>query len=380
MAKILTTNNALLFRQLGSKQFRQLPPGSIEHEVVASAAALRLSARRSRPAIVIIDGLLPDANGYEVCRELKADPSLAGTRVMIILDNPATKEQLHEAEGSRCDDIICLPAPGEELYAHMAPFLGFPESDTRRGQEKLIAELDLGKTRVRGEVLDLLDTGARLRLGERVAAPPKVAVKLARAATGASHTLVASLSWQRPSATGSDWEAGLKFAALPSEVLARLRSSCLWEITPADEGVLVAFRGDFVESVDFAPLLERLQVERRMELDMSRVRRLNSVGACRWAETMQLLRGRRIAFLRCSLEFTSHAAMTTGMIGDGRVESAFAPYACGGCGHTELRLLQVAALLDEHALHPPVLRCGKCAGELEFDDIPERYFSFLLPS
>jgi CheY-like chemotaxis protein len=379
VARILTTNNAQLFRQLGSKQFRALPPGTIEHEVVTSGAALLHAARRSPPNLVITEGLLPDGSGYDVCRAIKAEPALAATRVMLILDNPTTQEQLRRAEASRCDDIICLPAAGDELYGHLAPLLGLAETDGRRLQEKLIAELSraAGKAITRGEVVDLAESGARLRLPERVAATGRVDVHLSRAVTGATHDLIAALSWQRQGPRG--WEAGLSYAPLPSEVLARLRASCLWDVVPEGGGVLAVLRGDFVESVDFTPLVERLQLERRIQLDMAGVRRLNSVGACRWAETVQLLRGREISFLRCSLEFTSHAAMTTGMLGSGKVESTFAPYACAACGQGELRLLQMAAVLDDRGLRPPVLRCPRCGGDLEFDDIPERYFSFLTP-
>jgi len=370
VAKILTSNNAQIFRQLGSKRFRGAP---VEHEVAGSAAALLERARRGKPALVILDSLLPDGTGFDVCRAIKDDPELSGTRVMLLLDNPATHEQLRAAEASRCDDIFCLPAPADELYGHIAPLFGFPEADSRRVQERLIAELDLGKAgKVRGEVLDLAETGGRLRLAERIQPPEPVAVRLSRAITGATHELEASVIWQRRGAT--DWEAGIKFAPLDAGVLRRLRASCLWD----REGGSVAFRGDFVESVDFAPLVGELGGEKHIEFDLSQVRRLNSVGACRWAELIAELRGRELAFLRCSLEFTSHAAMTTGLLGDGHVDSLFAPYACERCGHSELRLLQVAALRDAGELRPPVLRCSACSGELLFDDIPERYFSFLV--
>jgi CheY-like chemotaxis protein len=366
VARILTSNNAEIFRQLGSRRFRG---AALEHEVAASAAALLEATRARRPALVILDRLLPDGTGYDVCRAIKDDPALAGIRVMLLLDNPATSEQLRAAEGSRCDDILCLPAPADELFGHIAPLLGFPEGDSRRMQEKLLAELGLGKAgKARGEVLDLAEGSARLRIAERLPAPDPVPVRLSRAITGAAHALDASVIWQRPA--GAAWEAGLRFAPLAPGILARLRASCLWD----RDGETVALRGDFGESVDFGPLARELAGEARVAFDLSEVRRLNSVGACRWAELVQELRGRELVFLRCSLEFASHAAMTVGLVGEGRVESVHAPYACERCGHAELRLLQVAALRDRR---PPVLRCAACGGELEFDDIPERYFSFL---
>jgi CheY-like chemotaxis protein len=378
LATVLTSNNAQIFRQLGSRQFRAAP---LVHEVATSAEALLDRARRSRPELVILDDPLPGGSGFDVCRRIKEDPDLAGTRVMLILDNPATQEQLRRAEASRCDDILCLPAPSDELFGHIATVLGFAAGESRREKERLMAELTLaGSTStLRGEVLDLAETAARVRIPGRIAPPGRIAVRLARGMTGAAHEVDATVSWQRQSAAG-DWELGLKLAPIDPPVLARLRSSCLWDLTATDVGVQVALRGDLVESVDFDALRAALEARPGgdlIELDLSRISRVNSVGACRWAELVHALRGRRLSFLRCSLDFTSHAAMTVGMIGSGRVESVFAPYACERCGASELRLLQVAALLDGDRVRPPVLRCGACGGELLFDDLPERYFSFL---
>ena len=44
--------------------------------------ALRLA--RDRPDLVVLDVILPDLDGYEVCRRLKADPATAHTPVVMI--------------------------------------------------------------------------------------------------------------------------------------------------------------------------------------------------------------------------------------------------------------------------------------------------------
>ena len=68
--------------------------------------------------------------------------------------------------------------------------------------------------------------------------------------------------------------------------------------------------------------------------------------------------------------------MVQDVIGRGTVTSFFAPYHCQGCDHQEERLLQSAAILAA-GLTAPVFTCPKCAGQLGFDDLPERYFAFL---
>ncbi len=45
--------------------------------------ALRL-AREAHPDVVLLDILVPQLNGWEVCRRLKEDPDLAGIPVMMV--------------------------------------------------------------------------------------------------------------------------------------------------------------------------------------------------------------------------------------------------------------------------------------------------------
>ena len=68
--------------------------------------------------------------------------------------------------------------------------------------------------------------------------------------------------------------------------------------------------------------------------------------------------------------------MVRDVIGRGTVTSFFAPFHCIACDHQEERLLQTAALLAA-SLEPPIFKCPRCSGSLEFDDLPERYFAFL---
>jgi DNA-binding response OmpR family regulator len=56
--------------------------------------ALR-EARRQPPALVVLDLMLPDVNGMEVCRRLRADEATRDVRVVIVtaLDDAATREE-----------------------------------------------------------------------------------------------------------------------------------------------------------------------------------------------------------------------------------------------------------------------------------------------
>lgn len=57
-----------------------------EHEVLTAAsgdAALR-AAREERPDAIVLDVMLPEIDGFEVCRQLGADPATAGIPVVLL--------------------------------------------------------------------------------------------------------------------------------------------------------------------------------------------------------------------------------------------------------------------------------------------------------
>src|SRR5262245_28856484 len=54
-------------------------------------------ARESKPDLVLLDVLLPDVNGIEVCREIKADAQLADA--FVILWTGAAKSVAEKIEG-----------------------------------------------------------------------------------------------------------------------------------------------------------------------------------------------------------------------------------------------------------------------------------------
>jgi DNA-directed RNA polymerase subunit RPC12/RpoP len=64
--------------------------------------------------------------------------------------------------------------------------------------------------------------------------------------------------------------------------------------------------------------------------------------------------------------------------GNARVRSFFAPYVCESCGHEEEKLLDVQSQFPTGNAHSvPDYQCEHCGAQMEFDDLPERYLSFL---
>src|SRR5687768_8678630 len=71
-------------------------------EVSDGAGALRL-ARAEAPDLVLLDAALPDGDGVEVCRRIKAEPSARGTFVIMLSGRDTTAEHQAEALNAGAD-------------------------------------------------------------------------------------------------------------------------------------------------------------------------------------------------------------------------------------------------------------------------------------
>ncbi len=104
------------------------------------------SARRLRPDLIILDVIMPNMNGFQVCRELRADPLLNDVPILFL---SARGEDDDRIEGLMAggDDYMAKPFNMEELKLRVQAIL---RRVTRRPEPEL--ERDEGLVRV-GEVV-----------------------------------------------------------------------------------------------------------------------------------------------------------------------------------------------------------------------------------
>jgi len=85
-----------------------------------------------RPAIVILDVVMPGLSGLEVCRAVRADPSLADTRLILVSGNATEADAL----GSGADRFLAKPfLPSRILAAVGAAGTGAPAAANSSGDE-----------------------------------------------------------------------------------------------------------------------------------------------------------------------------------------------------------------------------------------------------
>ncbi|MFT5689940.1 MAG: DNA-binding response OmpR family regulator, partial [Planctomycetota bacterium] len=128
------------------------------------------SIRASRPDLVLLDLMLPDIDGLEICRQLKADEDTK--RIAIIMVSAKGEESdIVLGLGIGADDYIPKPFGKQELMARVNSVLRRARgADTPQDPNKVVVQgpLRMDPTRHRAtldsEVLDLTATEFRILL------------------------------------------------------------------------------------------------------------------------------------------------------------------------------------------------------------------------
>ena len=69
-----------------------------------------------QPNIVLLDIMMPGTDGYEVCRQMRADPALRDIKIIMLSAKAMTSERLKGYDAG-ADDYIIKPFDADELLA-----------------------------------------------------------------------------------------------------------------------------------------------------------------------------------------------------------------------------------------------------------------------
>jgi PleD family two-component response regulator len=104
----------------------------------------------SRPDLIILDTDLPDRDGFEVCRELRADPAIsASTPILITSPGHPSRQKRLEALRAGAWDFIGSALDGEELPLRLGAYVRAKQEVDRAREESLLDELT-GLYNIRG--------------------------------------------------------------------------------------------------------------------------------------------------------------------------------------------------------------------------------------
>ncbi len=82
--------------------------------------ALRL-AQQHKPAILLLDIMMPNMDGIDCCKAIKADPELTGTKIIMVTSR-AEGDQVKRAFAAGCDGYLIKPVDHTELKDKVAHF------------------------------------------------------------------------------------------------------------------------------------------------------------------------------------------------------------------------------------------------------------------
>jgi len=90
--------------------------------VAGDGLAVLASVERERPRVILLDLMMPGLDGFEVTRQLKADPATASIPIVAIsaLARPDDREA---ALAAGCDEFVRKPFELDELEALIKGYL-----------------------------------------------------------------------------------------------------------------------------------------------------------------------------------------------------------------------------------------------------------------
>ncbi len=369
MAKVLVSNNSELLRHLTSTPFRRL---GLELIVGASGDGVLAQARRHHPALAILDAELAGMSGYDVAKQIKQDSP--DSKVVLVLGKRIAADQMRLVAESGCDEIMIAPMSSDDLYDVVAIRLGLP----RRGNERYSIDLALvgddGVHAIEGRVTNLSIDGARVVVAEQIPEGTKLRLTITPDGTEAEPIEVdAHVVWSQE--RDGETVVGASFDHVDEEARSRLSRLTQWDIIEESERTRVVLKGNITEATSFRDLIPAMVG--RVAFDLSNVEYMNSLGVREWCNFLKDARIQGFELQACSIPFVLQASLVNDVVGRGVVTSFFAPYHCEQCDHQEDRFLQSAAILASENLDPPVFTCPSCSGEMQLDDVPERYLAFL---
>ena len=99
--------------------------GGFETRIAADGEEALSLLATYRPHLVLLDIMLPRRSGLELCRLIRADASLAGTRVLMLTAKGGHRE-VQRGLDAGADDYVTKPFSTQELVARVQALLADP--------------------------------------------------------------------------------------------------------------------------------------------------------------------------------------------------------------------------------------------------------------
>ncbi|HEY7132178.1 MAG TPA: response regulator [Candidatus Limnocylindrales bacterium] len=123
MPTVLIADDEQHIRLLIAQALEELGDATVEVRTAADGVLALAAIRRDRPELVFLDVMLPERNGFEVCRSIKDDPELHGTTVVMLMARGQAYDRV-AGEAAGADRYLTKPFDPDELLEVARAALG----------------------------------------------------------------------------------------------------------------------------------------------------------------------------------------------------------------------------------------------------------------
>lgn len=366
--ELVVSESKLVASQLRWGGFRRLALRT--RHILGSSATKAVEALNAPTDVVVLDSKVSEGDVFELCVALKrACPALP---VVVISKGALSQSLLPRVAASGCDEVLSAPLSRGQLYHVLAKLLDLPRR--RNYRVKIKARVSARGTirEIGGEVHDLAVSGARIQLEDPFAGETQLSVVIET--PDGELELPGSVIWHHPSVRGG--ELAVQFKPVTEQVAERLETLSTWRVDQRGEQQVVELQRSLNERTNFSGLAERLRGH--VVFDLRHLSLIASVGVGVWVAFLRRLPSDvTFELVNCPVSFCVQASYIPGMLGQGRVSSFYAPYYCTGCNSEVECKLDASSVVITEPMEAPELNCLVCGGQLEFEDLPERFFKFI---
>jgi excisionase family DNA binding protein len=103
--------------------------GRFEVRIASTGFDAGMLVKEYRPDIIVLDVMLPDINGKEVCQRVRADATLEDVRILCI-SGMIEEDKIQDLKLSGADDFLAKPFDAEMLIERMCQMLELESLDT----------------------------------------------------------------------------------------------------------------------------------------------------------------------------------------------------------------------------------------------------------
>ncbi|MBW6507659.1 MAG: response regulator [Rhodobacteraceae bacterium] len=93
-----------------------------DHDRIANGAEAVARIRATLPDLVLLDVMLPEVSGYEICQNVRADPALKGVKILMMTARGSAIER-RKGLALGADGFIAKPFELKELRAEVQRLL-----------------------------------------------------------------------------------------------------------------------------------------------------------------------------------------------------------------------------------------------------------------